>query len=123
LVKYSNVGVLLALLVAIVLRARARRGIAAEIALLLLCAAIPTGAWMLRCQLVLGDWSAAKDKVQLLGWTTLTLRQSLAHPIFTPLGALDFTSELCVTFWRGDLVWGDRVQRVDWTDKFYLAVT
>jgi hypothetical protein len=59
----------------------------------------------------------------MLDWTVLPIAESLRHPIFTPTGVLDFISRLCVTFWRGELVWNNSVQRIAAIDGLYLIVT
>ena len=122
--KYSNVGALAIVPVAalIVIAARRRRSLA-EIVTLLICTAVPLGLWMLRCRLVFGDWTALKDKYEQIGWTVLPLAQSLKHPIFTPLGVLEFLTRLCVTFWRGEIIFDNFVQRVPAADAFYLVIS
>jgi hypothetical protein len=90
---------------------------------LLICTAVPLGLWMLRCQLVLGDWTALEDKYRQCGWTVLTLSQSLQHPIFGPPGMLEFITRLCLTFWRGEIIYDNSVQRVAAVDAFYLIVS
>jgi hypothetical protein len=124
LVKYSNVGALALFVVAAMLRLHRSRGAAvAEIAVAFACAAGPIAAWMAYCQAVTGDWTGVRDKAEMLGWTPLALAQSLRHPIFTPLGVQEFLGRLCVTFWRGEIVWGAAVQRVAGVDRFYIVVT
>src|SRR5439155_7867127 len=119
LVKYSNIGALAMLLAAIIIARRRRR--AAQLITLLFCAVVPLTAWMLRCQLVLGDWTAVRVKATELDWTPLTWSQSLQHPILRPLGMIDFLSRLCVTFWRGELFWNNSIQRLRWADWFYCG--
>ncbi|MEA2710473.1 MAG: Dolichyl-phosphate-mannose-protein mannosyltransferase [Phycisphaerales bacterium] len=125
LVKYTNVGLLPVVPVAILIALRRDRGLRSgrEIAALLLAAAIPLAAWMLRCQLVFGDWSGTRDKAAMLDWTVLPLSQSLKHPIFGPLGVMEFISRLCITFWRGELIWNNETQRLRGVDIFYLCTS
>jgi hypothetical protein len=70
-----------------------------------------------------GDWTAPTlDKAVQLGWTPLTLSQSLHHPIFG-VGVIDFLHQLTLTYWRGELIWQNTVQRVDLVDTLYLIIT
>ena len=122
LVKYTNLPVLALVAGVIVVQLRRRRPIAQTVAFAL-AAAIPIALWLLRCQWEFGDWTAAKDKMAQVDWTVLPLSQSLRHPIFGPLGLLDFLRVLSVTFWRGELLWNHGVMRVAWADWFYWIVS
>lgn len=119
--KYSNVGALA--IVPVSLLVARRRPTVAEVATLLLCTAVPLGAWMLRCQIVFGDWTALADKYAQIRWTVLPLSESLKHPIFGPLGLLEFLTRLCLTFWRGEIIYDNFVQRLPAADAFYLVVS
>ena len=135
--KYSNVGAFAVVPVVLLLALRRRRRrepqeqeqqpprrpSAAEVATLLLCAAVPLGLWMLRCQVVFGDWTALEDKYAQIRWTVLPLSESLKHPIFGPLGVLEFLNRLCLTFWRGEIIWANFIQRLPAADVFYRVVT
>lgn len=72
---------------------------------IVLAAALPVGAWLLRNQLVLGEFSGSHAKIARLGWTVKPFGQLLQHPIFTFEGALYFLSTLTKTFWRGEIAW------------------
>jgi hypothetical protein len=117
LAKYSNIGLYAAAGAAILLYRHRTAWV------LVAASALPVAAWMVRCQVIFGDWTAPTlDKAQQLDWTPLTLSQSLHHPIFG-LGVIDFLHQLTLTYWRGELVWHNTVQRVDWVDGFYVVVT
>jgi 4-amino-4-deoxy-L-arabinose transferase-like glycosyltransferase len=101
LTKYTNVAALFVVPVAVLIawgRREEKRGRAAEVATLLFATVIPLSAWLIRCQLAFGDWTASRDKAAMLDWTVLTLEQSLAHPFFTVPGFFDFITRLTVTF-------------------------
>lgn len=72
---------------------------------IMLAAALPVGAWLLRNQLVLGELSGSHAKIARLGWTVKPFGQLLHHPIFTFEGELYFLSTLTKTFWRGEIAW------------------
>ena len=72
---------------------------------MVMAAAIPVGAWLLRNQLVLGDITGCHTKIVRLGWTVKPLAEMFHHPIFTPGGAVHFWSEVTISLWRGEIVW------------------
>jgi hypothetical protein len=117
LAKYSNIGLYAAAGAAILLYRHRTAWI------VIVASALPVAAWMLRCHLAFGDWTAPTlDKAQQLGWTTLTLKQSLHHPIFG-VGVIDFLHQLTLTYWRGELIWQNTVQRSDAVDALYVCIT
>jgi hypothetical protein len=92
-----------------------------SLALLLLCAAIPIGAWCLWSRHAFGDPLGAGTKIQVLGWSRKPFADWWRHPIFTLPGFLVFWSELMASFWRGELVWGRERLASPSVDAFYWA--
>lgn len=84
---------------------------------------IPCGAWLLRNQAVLGEWTGQRQMVEANGWTSKAWGDRLDHPVFAPKGALFLLSELAKTFWRGEFVWHGRRLALPWADWAYAAGT
>jgi hypothetical protein len=126
LTKLSNlpliaiaVVVILARLGAIV-RRTPRPGLIA-LAILLLCAAVPIGGWMIWLKLQFGDVTGSTAKIAFLDWTRKPFVEWWQHPIFSPHGLWVFWSDLIATFWRGEVEWHGR--RFDWqiADRLYAV--
>ena len=85
--------------------------------------ALPVGIWLVRNQLLQGDWLGTAAKVDLLGWSHNPLSAWLGHPLFTPRGFASFTADLVPRFWRGELVW--RRNELAWppADAIYTVTT
>ena len=103
-----------------IIRRTPRAGLIA-IALLILCAAIPVGAWMLWAKFHFGDFTGSTAKIRLLGWTRKPLGDWWQHPIFTPNGLRIFWSDLIASFWRGEVSWHGQPLRWRGADGFYAA--
>jgi len=126
LTKLSNLplvavalAVIIARSVAIILKTP-RAGLIA-LASLILCAAIPVGAWMLWTKFHFGDLTGSTAKIGLLGWTRKPFGDWWEHPIFTPRGVWIFWSDLIASFWRGEVSWHGRPLRWRWADGFYAV--
>ena len=125
LVKVSNLPLVAVAVLAVVIKslglARAGKLSAALPApgLLLLCAALPIGAWCLWSQHAFGDITGASPKIHSLGWTRKPFLDWWHHPIFTPSGLGTFLSDLLASFWRGEFVWGRRRLALPAVDTFY----
>src|SRR6476646_2724066 len=126
LTKLSNLplivialAVILARLGAIV-RRNPRAGLVA-LAMLLLCAAVPIGSWMVWLKLQFGDVTGSTAKITFLDWTRKPFVEWWQHPIFSPHGFWVFWSDLIATFWRGEVEWHGR--RFDWqiADRLYAV--
>ncbi len=89
------------------------------LALLLLCAALPIGAWCLWSRHAFGDLTGSSSKMRNLGWVGKPFLDWWRHPIFTPFGFLTFWSELMASFWRGEFVWRHRRLAAFAVDMFY----
>ena len=76
--------------------------------LLLVSAAGPLAAWMLRNRLVLGDWTGDAEKIRLSGWQVKPWGQLFDHPLFSVAGQRTFWSTLVRTFYEGDMNWHGR---------------
>jgi len=75
------------------------------LAALFVCAVVPLGAWLVRNQLVLGDFTGSAAQAALQTWTRKPVSDWWPHPIFTPPGLALFWKELTVSLWRGEIVW------------------
>jgi hypothetical protein len=104
-------------------RAAARQRGAGRFALYAAAFAVPVGAWLLRNQLLQGDWLGTAAKVELLGWRHNPASEWLGHPLFTPQGFAAFVQDLVPRFWRGELVW--RREELAWppADAIYSVTS
>jgi len=91
----------------------------AAFAALVLCAAIPIGAWMIWTKHNFGEVTGSTTKIALLGWTRKPFAEWWRHPIFTPRGLSVFWSDLLATFWRGEIKWLNEPLRSRIADGFY----
>jgi hypothetical protein len=127
LAKYTNVALfgVCALASARALRARppTSRPPAARVVLLWALALAPLALWLIRNQVLFGDPTATALKVRRLGWESNPLSEWSSHPLFRPAGALEFGAGLVAKFWRGELVWRQRVLAWPPADALYLATT
>jgi uncharacterized membrane protein len=91
------------------------------LAILLLCAAVPIGSWMVWLKLQFGDVTGSTAKIAFLDWTRKPFVEWWQHPIFSPHGLWVFWSDLIATFWRGEVEWHGR--RFDWqiADRLYAV--
>jgi hypothetical protein len=126
LTKLSNVPLITVGLIIIVARlvAITRRTPGAgliAIAILILCAAMPIGTWMLWTKSHFGDLTGSTAKTALLGWTRKPFGDWWQHPIFTPRGVWTFWSDLIASFWRGEVSWHGQTLRWRWADGFYAS--
>ncbi|PYL88068.1 MAG: hypothetical protein DMF17_00395 [Verrucomicrobia bacterium] len=124
LTKLANLPLLIVALIAIVatLLPIARQksgGRLAAFAALVLCAAIPIGAWMMWTKYNFGGVTGSTTKIALLGWTRKPFADWWRHPIFTPRGLWVFWSDLLATFWRGEIKWLNEPLRSRIADGFY----
>jgi predicted membrane protein DUF2142 len=110
LTKLSNLP-LIAVAVAVVLarlfaisRQTRRAGLTA-LAVLLLCAAVPIGSWIVWVKLQFGDFTGSAAKIAFLDWTRKPFVEWWQHPIFKPAGLWIFWSDLMARFWRGEVEW------------------
>lgn len=113
LTKFSNLPLIVVALGAIgaISISRARREPVCTVralALLLLCAAVPIGGWLLWMNSHFGDVTGSTTKVTLLGWTRKPMADWWSHPIFSARGLWTFWRDLLATFWRGELKWLSR---------------
>lgn len=111
LTKYTNVFLIAVCALASWHAARSRlgllpgRGQGGKLALLWLLILMPCALWLIRNQLVLGDFTGTARKLEMMTWERKSLAEYWPHPIFTPAGFLYFAKELTATFWRGELAW------------------
>jgi len=126
LTKLSNLPLIAVALVVIILRVlsnRPRAGSATVTALaaLVICAAVPTGSWMLWAKSQFGDVTGSTAKIAFLDWTRKPLAEWWQHPIFTPRGFWIFWSDLMANFWRGEVKWHGQILRWLPADGFYAV--
>ena len=124
LTKLANLPLLCVALVAIVatLLPIARQkpgGRLAAFTALVLCAAIPIGAWMIWTKYNFGGVTGSTTKIAVLGWTRKPLADWWRHPVFRPRGLWVFWSDLLATFWRGEIKWLNEPLRSRIADGFY----
>jgi hypothetical protein len=126
LVKFTNIA--LVLIFGVVLLVRAVRGLRAPgarsvlvpVAVAALAAGLPVACFFLRNELVLGDLTGQRAKVEQLGWWKRAPEAYLEHPIFTFSGLHHFWRGLAGPWWRGEFVWNGRHVTELWLDRFYL---
>jgi len=125
LIKISNLPLVAVAVLAVMIKstslARAGKLSASlpALALLLICAALPIGAWCLWSQHAFGDLTGASSKFHFFGWTRKPFLAWWRHPIFTPAGLWTFWSDLMDRFWRGEFVWSRRPLALPAADAFY----
>jgi hypothetical protein len=110
LTKLSNLPLIIVVLVAIIAKLRPAIRQKPETALiavvaLVLCAAIPIGAWIVWTKYQFGDLTGSAAKITLLGWTHKPFADWWQHPIFTLRGFWVFWWDLTTSFWRGEVKW------------------
>jgi hypothetical protein len=72
---------------------------------LLVCAAVPAGLWMIWCKYNFGDLTGSTASVQYWSVFTKPVAEWWNHPIFTPHGVWTFISDLFSKFWQGEFTW------------------
>jgi hypothetical protein len=75
------------------------------LAVLVLCAAVPIGSWVVWLKLQFGDVTGSAAKIAFLDWTRKPFAEWWHHPIFKPTGFWVFWSDLIARFWRGEVEW------------------
>jgi hypothetical protein len=124
LTKLSNLPLIIVVLVAIIAKPRPAIGQKPEPALiafaaLVLCSAIPIGAWIVWTKYQFGDLTGSAAKVTLLGWTHKPFSDWWQHPIFTLQGFWVFWWDLITSFWRGEVKWHGQSLSCPVADGFY----
>ena len=76
--------------------------------------------WMLRNYVVIGDLTAGRAKMNVLGWTVNSLAEVLHHPLFSPHGLSYFLVQLTENFWHGEYGWHGMRMRSASVDWFYV---
>jgi hypothetical protein len=92
-------------------------------ALLIFCAALPVGAWLVWSKYAFGDFSGAAQKIQFITWTPKPFNEWWHHPIFSPQGFWTFISGLLTTFWQGEFRWHGQQLDLPVVDAFYVIPT
>ena len=102
----------------------ARRGAAPRrLALLWAAALAPALVWFGRNVWFGVGVTGTAFKVERLGWTRKPLAEWLDHPIFSPAGAWVFARDLVTSFWRGEIVWQQRLLASAAADTVYRVVS
>ena len=124
LTKLSNLPLVAIALVAIIaklwpfIRQRAGAALVASAALVL-CTAIPIGAWVIWTKYQFGDVTGSAAKITLLGWTRKPFADWWQHPIFMPRGFWVFWWNVITSFWRGEVKWHGQPLSCPAADWFY----
>jgi hypothetical protein len=66
---------------------------------------IPLVIWGGFNYFALGDFTGTHSHIEYCGWQIKPFNQIWHHPIFTLKGFYYFSSNLIVSFWRGEFVW------------------
>jgi hypothetical protein len=122
LAKSSNAPLVLVAgcVVAVAIRGRGRSALLPAAALVL-TAAGPVLAWLVRDHLVLGDWTGEAMKLTALGWSHKPLGEVMNNPLFGLRGPAVFLGGLLTTLWRGELYWAGQRMRFAAADAVYVA--
>jgi hypothetical protein len=124
LTKLSNLPLLTVAIIAIVAKwlqmlRQQPGGATLAIILMILCAGVPIGGWMLWSKFHFGDVAGSTTAIALLTWTPKPFADWWRHPIFSPQGLWTFWSELIPRFWRGELMWQNRELSCRVADEFF----
>ena len=119
--KYPNAALYAAAIVTSVVLIR--RGTAPRLVLLWTLALVPALAWLAGNVAAGAGLTGTAFKVERLGWTAKPLSRWLDHPVFSPAGAWVFFRDLVSSFWRGELVWYQRLLASGVADAVYRVVT
>jgi hypothetical protein len=94
-----------------------------KLAVLVITAVLPIALWMIRCNLLMDDWTGSGIKASYLGWELKPFAQICHHPIFTWQGCGYFLTEVVQTLWRGEICWMGSSLTSAGSDVFYVATT
>jgi hypothetical protein len=124
LTKLSNLPLIVVALVAIIAKLRPAnrqesKTVLAAFGVLILCAAIPIGSWIIWTKCQFGDLTGSAAKITLLGWTKKPVSDWWEHPIFTLQGLWVFWRDLISSFWRGEAKWHGQPLNCSVADGFY----
>lgn len=124
LTKLSNLPLIAVGLVAIIAKLRPANREKSKTALavfgvLILCASIPIGSWIVWTKYQFGDLTGSAAKITLLGWTKKPFSDWWQHPIFTLQGIWVFWRDLISSFWRGEAKWYGQPLSCPVADGFY----
>jgi hypothetical protein len=107
LTKLTNVpliaaaGIFIALKIFQLIRKGTFRRSLPALSALFVCAAGPVAAWAAWMKIAFGDFTGSAAKLRFITWTPKPFSQWWHHPIFTPHGLWEFTSQLAYSFWQG----------------------
>jgi hypothetical protein len=127
LVKYTNLAVLVVAVTvtgtALLARptARSLRGEGGRWLLLWAMALLPIAAWLIRNQLLFGDFTGSALKTERMGWGRNSFALMWDHLLLTPSGLSAFVLDLIPTFWRGQLAWHRELMALRAADFYYTA--
>ena len=124
LTKLSNLPLIVVAMVAIIGKLRSAnqkesRTALAAFGVLILCASVPIGSWIIWTKYQFGDLTGSAAKMTLLGWTKKPFSEWWQHPIFTLQGLWVFWSDLISSFWRGEARWHAQPLSCPVADRFY----
>jgi hypothetical protein len=88
------------------------------------CAGIPVIAWMAWMKIAFGDLTGSAAKLKFITWTPKPFSQWWHHPIFTPHGLWEFTSQLAYSAWQGaEIQWHANAIDQPAVDAVYVMLT
>jgi hypothetical protein len=124
LTKLSNLPLIVVALAAIIVKLRPAnrrksKPALAAFGVLILCASIPIGSWIIWAKYQFGDFTGSAAKMTLLGWTKKPFSDWWQHPIFTVQGLWAFWRDLISSFWRGEAKWHGEPLNCPVADGFY----
>jgi len=90
---------------------------------LFLCAALPAFAWVVWVKIAFGDFTGSAAKLRFITWTLKPFHEWWHHPLFTPVGAWTFVSQLAWTSWQGSIHWHDNLLALPAVDAVYVMLT
>ncbi|HEV2328745.1 MAG TPA: DUF2142 domain-containing protein [Verrucomicrobiae bacterium] len=127
--KMTNIPILAVATLVVLFKARRdiQSGKSRETALaltgFLICAELPSLAWIAWCRAHFGDITGSAPKAHFLGWTIKPFTQWWHHPIFSPAGLWTYLSGELGTFWQGEIWWHGPRLCLPGTDNIFTIVS
>ncbi|HXC36040.1 MAG TPA: DUF2142 domain-containing protein [Candidatus Acidoferrales bacterium] len=127
--KMTNIPILAVATLVVLFKARRdiqagkSRETALSLAGFLICAELPSLAWIAWCRAHFGDITGSAPKAHFLGWTIKPFAQWWHHPIFSPSGLWTYLSGELGTFWQGEIWWHGPRLCLPGTDYIFTLVS
>jgi hypothetical protein len=129
LIKLSNLPVLLIfgiILLMLFNKIRLSRQLAEftpRVLTMIAAVAVPLIIWTSLNYYNLGNLTGTSEKIRHLGWSAKSFSELGNHPVFTPRGIIEFSSELTESFWRGEFIWHGEELVSESADAMYILTT